>query len=204
LFKNNLYHVAGKTGTALVANGRMGYADKIYQSSFAGYFPAENPQYTCIVVIKNKPHAAIHFGADVAGPVFKEIADRLYSTFIRQTEVVAEKVKRTDSSAFLYTGNKKDINLVSSKLNIRYADSSKRMDDWIDMIGKNAFVVANAKTIHNNTMPELKGMGLKDVVYLCENMGLKLNAKGKGKVAVQSIQAGQPIAKGQLINIELY
>ena len=204
LFKNNLYHVAGKTGTALVANGRMGYGDKIYQSAFAGYFPAENPQYTCIVVIKNKPHAAIHFGADVAGPVFKEIADRLYSTFIRQTEIVAKQTKRADSSAFLFTGNKKDINLVSTKLNIKYADSTKKVDEWSDMMSKDAIVVVNTKNIQPNTMPELKGMGLKDVVYLCENMGLKLNAKGKGRVAVQSIQAGQPIAKGQLINIELY
>jgi cell division protein FtsI (penicillin-binding protein 3) len=52
-------------------------------------------------------------------------------------------------------------------------------------------------------MPELKGMGLKDVVYLCENIGLKVTVKGKGKVAAQSIIAGQAFARGQLINIEL-
>ncbi len=77
LFKGTTYPVAGKTGTALVADGRNGYGAGIYQSTFVGYFPADNPQYTCIVVIKNKPHAALIYGASVAGPVFKEIADRL-------------------------------------------------------------------------------------------------------------------------------
>ena len=52
-------------------------------------------------------------------------------------------------------------------------------------------------------MPELKGMGLKDAVYICENMGLKLNVKGKGKVGVQSIVAGQQVVKGQLVELEL-
>jgi cell division protein FtsI (penicillin-binding protein 3) len=77
LFKNTPYKVAGKTGTALVANGNRGYADKIYQSSFAGYFPADDPQYTCVVIIVNKAHAAVYYGAAVAGAVFKEISDQL-------------------------------------------------------------------------------------------------------------------------------
>ncbi len=79
VFKNCFYPVAGKTGTALVANGNRGYADHIYQSSFAGYFPADHPRYTCIVVIKNKPFAKKYLGASVAGPVFREVADKLMS-----------------------------------------------------------------------------------------------------------------------------
>jgi cell division protein FtsI (penicillin-binding protein 3) len=203
LFKNTPYSVAGKTGTALVANGNKGYADQIYQSSFAGYFPANNPQYTCVVVIKNKPHALVHHGADVAGPVFKEISDRLYSTYIRQANIVTVQQTKTDSSAFNYTGNKQDIVRVSEKLNLHYADSTGRLDEWINLSGINAFIVMNKKQVTPNTMPQLKGMGLKDVVYLCENMGLKVAAKGKGKVAAQSILPGQIIAKGQLINVEL-
>src|SRR4030095_166503 len=74
LFKGRPYQVAGKTGTALVANGNRGYADHIYQSSFAGYFPVNDPQYSCIVVIKNKPFAKKYLGASVAGPVFREVA----------------------------------------------------------------------------------------------------------------------------------
>src|SRR4029078_9160491 len=79
LFKGTLCQVAGKTGTALMANGSHGYADHIYQSTFAGYFPADDPQYSCIVVIKNKPFAKKYYGAVIAGPVFKEIADKLYA-----------------------------------------------------------------------------------------------------------------------------
>ena len=82
------YRIAGKTGTALVANGSRGYADKIYQSSFAGYFPADDPQYTCVVVIKNKPHAAKFYGGTVAGPVFREVADKLYALAVQKPRPV--------------------------------------------------------------------------------------------------------------------
>lgn len=202
LFKNAAYKVAGKTGTALVADGNRGYADKIYQSSFAGYFPAENPQYTCVVIIKNKAHAPVYYGAAVAGPVFKEIADRLYSTYIRQTNTASLQKKR-DSSAFNFAGNKRDIAFINTKLRLPFIDSTTRLDEWTEMNGKDAVVTLNRKAIEKNTMPQLKGMGLKDVVYLCENMGLKVNARGKGKVAEQSIPPGQAVVKGQMINVAL-
>ncbi len=203
LFKGTAYKVAGKTGTALVANGNRGYADQIYQSAFAGYFPADNPQYTCVVVIKNKSRALMHHGADVAGPVFKEIADRLYSTYIRQSNNITVQVKKTDSSSFSYSGMKKELSLITSTLKMPFADSTNRTDEWTNMSGKNATVVLSQKMVDKNAMPELKGMALKDVVYLCENMGLKVNVKGRGKVAGQSIVAGQPVARGQLVSIEL-
>lgn len=205
LFKGTPYKVAGKTGTALVANGNRGYADQIYQSAFAGYFPADDPQYTCVVVIVNKAHAVLHHGADVAGPVFKEISDRLYSTYIRQGNTLAAQQHKKDSSVFSYAGIKQDITYINKRMGLSYSDSTVRTDEWINMDGKDAAITLNKKQIdtNTNTMPLLKGMGLKDVVYLCENMGLKVNVKGRGKVATQSIIAGQPVAKGQLINIEL-
>jgi cell division protein FtsI (penicillin-binding protein 3) len=203
LFKNTTYKVAGKTGTALVANGNKGYADKIYQSSFAGYFPADNPQYTCVVIIVNKPHAAVYYGGAVAGTVFKEISDRLYSTYITQTNTAGAAQKKKDSSLFSYAGNKQDIAYVNRRLKLSYSDSTGRTDEWIDMNGKNASVVLNKKTIDNTTMPALKGMGLKDVVTVCENIGLKVIVRGKGKVAAQSIVPGQPFAKGQQISVLL-
>ena len=203
LFKGTPYKVAGKTGTALVANGNRGYADQIYQSAFAGYFPADNPQYTCVVVIKNKPRALLHHGADVAGPVFKEIADRLYSTYIRQSNTGTIQAKKVDSSSFSYSGMKKELTFITISLKMPFADSTSRTDEWTSVTGKNATVILSQKDISKNAMPELKGMALKDVVYLCENMGLKVNVKGRGKVAGQSIVAGQPVARGQLVSIEL-
>jgi cell division protein FtsI (penicillin-binding protein 3) len=203
LFANSAYKVAGKTGTALVANGNRGYADQIFQSSFVGYFPVEAPQYTIAVVVVNKAHAANHFGASVAGPVFKEIADRLYSTYIRAQNTQMVQQRKRDSSLFSYSGIKQDIAFINRKMGLVYADSTTRTDEWISLNGKDAFVSLTKKAIDTSKMPLLKGMGLKDVVYLCENMGLKVNVKGRGKVAAQSIVAGQPVARGQLVNVEL-
>ena len=203
LFKNTTYKVAGKTGTALVAKGNRGYADKIYQTSFAGYFPANDPQYTIVVVIKNKPNAVLHYGASVAGPVFKEIADRLYSNYVKHTNDVAKADKKFDSSYFNYTGAKQDLKQIASVFKMVYKDSNTATDEWANISGNKGSVEFASKQIDNKTMPQLKGMGLKDVVVLCENMGLKVNAKGKGKVAAQSIMVGQAFVKGQILNIEL-
>lgn len=203
LFAGTPYKVAGKTGTALVADGNKGYANKIYQSSFAGYFPADNPQYTCIVVIKNKPFAPVFYGASVAGPVFKEIADRLYSTYLRSTNTNMVANKKNDSIPFQYTGYKADITYLSEQLKLKYKDSTGRADQWSSIQNNNASIVLQKKIINQSAMPVLKGMGLKDAIFLCEEMGLMVSVKGKGKVAEQSILAGKPIAKGQLIYLSL-
>lgn len=203
LFKNTPYKVAGKTGTALVANGSRGYADKVYQSSFAGYFPADNPQYTIVVVIKNKPHAVVFYGGSVAGPVFKEISDRLYTTYVREANFKGIATIKTDSSNYSYTGNKNDIKQVASKLKFNYKDASALENEWASVSGNASGFMLNGKPVDATRMPALKGLGLKDAITLCENIGLKIQVKGKGKVMNQSIVAGQSIAKGQLINIEL-
>ncbi|KAF0242379.1 MAG: cell division protein FtsI (penicillin-binding protein 3) [Chitinophagaceae bacterium] len=203
LFANSPYKVGGKTGTALVADGNKGYASKIYQSSFAGYFPAENPQYTCVVVIKNKPFAPVFYGASVAGPVFKEIADRLYSTYLRGTKTTLASNKKSDSIPFQYTGYKQDITYLSQQLKLNYKDSTGRADLWSSIQNNNAALVLQKKQINDKSMPLLKGMGLKDAIYLCEEMGLMVNIKGRGRVAEQSIVPGQMIARGQQIFLSL-
>ncbi|UCG28286.1 MAG: penicillin-binding protein 2, partial [Bacteroidales bacterium] len=79
---NKNYKIAGKTGTAQIANERYGYKfeEKIsYQASFVGFFPSDNPRYSCIVVV-NSPSNSVYYGNLVAGPVFKEIADKVYAT----------------------------------------------------------------------------------------------------------------------------
>ncbi len=203
IFKNTSYKVAGKTGTALVANDNKGYADQIFQSSFAGYFPADDPQYTILVVIVNKPHVVNHFGATVAGPVFKEIADRLYLNYVHQNNYANPSSNKNDSSYFNYVGLKNDAKYLMKTMQLHYSDSTSLTNDWINInSNKGAITLINRK-ISSGTMPLLKGMGLKDAVYMCENIGLKLIVKGKGKVEDQSIVAGTPIAKGQIINILL-
>jgi len=202
LFKNNAYKVAGKTGTALVANGRNGYKDNIYQSSFAGYFPADNPQYTCVVVIVNKPNAVLHFGAEVAGPVFKEIADRLYTTYVRQNNFAATVVK-PDSNYFSYVGLKQDIKQVANMVKLPYSDDNNNEEAIASLSGNRGKSSFNERIIGNNFMPSLRGLGLKDAVVLCEGMGMKVKVKGRGKVNNQSIATGESVARGQLITVEL-
>ncbi len=202
LFKGTTYPVAGKTGTALVANGSHGYGDAIYQSSFAGFFPADNPQYTCVVVIVNKPHAAVFYGASVAGPVFKEIAERLITLNVPQPDSVRyASVKTNDSAAYSYAGFNSDIKSILSTIHIAYKDSAKTQ--LAKMVKQSNQPTITSISEIKNTMPALSGLGLKDALYICENAGLVVKINGVGKVVNQSINAGSAIAKGQLIKIEL-
>ncbi len=197
------YKIAGKTGTALVANGKRGYADKIYQSSFAGYFPADNPQYSIIVVIKNKPHALFFYGAAIAGPVFKEIADKIYALKVTRTnELQYSNFNRNDSVFYNYAGYTKDIKKVAAQLQMPVTETTGT-SNYSRMYKQGTGSVVSTQNISSKVMPSLAGMGLKDAVYLCENLGLKVTISGKGKVAAQSIVAGQGIRRGQSITIQL-
>lgn len=199
--KSNNYKIAGKTGTALVANGNKGYDDKIYQSSFAGYFPADNPQYTVIVVIRNKPHAAVFYGAAVAGPVFKEIADQVYSLKVDQHQSAVNTFKRTDTSRYNYAGYTNDLKTIASHLDINAKISGT--GNYSRLFKQSTDTVLVTRNVSLRRMPVLTGLGLKDAVYLCENLGLKVIIKGRGKVNSQSIQEGQNISKGQIVTIQL-
>jgi cell division protein FtsI (penicillin-binding protein 3) len=195
------YAIAGKTGTALVANGTRGYSDHIYQSSFAGYFPANDPQYSCIVVIRNKPFAHTYYGALVAGPVFKEIADKLYSSNLQALPAyTATPVK--DSTLAYWAGWKQDFKKVFGRMNMGYTDSSLS-GKWTYIQRQNDVATARKLQVARHSMPNVKGMGLKDALYMLENMNLKVVAKGMGKVSQQSLAAGTSIAQGQTVYIDL-
>jgi cell division protein FtsI (penicillin-binding protein 3) len=195
------YKMAGKTGTALVANGTRGYADHIYQSSFAGYFPADDPQYSCIVVIRNKPYAHKYYGAAVAGPVFKEIADKLYSKNIMALPLyTAAPVK--DSTLAYWSGWKQDFKKVFGTMSMGYLDSSSS-GNWTYVERHNDVATARRLNVTRKAMPNVKGMGLKDAIYMLENMNLKVVAKGMGKVSQQSLAVGTAIAQGQTVYLDL-
>lgn len=201
LFKGTPYKVAGKTGTALVANGNRGYADHIYQSSFAGYFPADNPQYSCIVVIKNKPFAKKYYGAAVAGPVFKEIADKLYAMNAEKNYHSSYALVK-DSSTYYYAGATDDLKKVMGELHINYKDSVKE-NDWSRLYAVNYNPVLNLQSVQKNSMPDVKGMGLKDALYLLENINVKVVVRGRGKVKAQSLAPGAVLSGNQIVTIEL-
>lgn len=198
---NPFYTLAGKTGTAQVANGNKGYADHIYQSSFAGYFPAGNPKYSCIVVIKNKPHALKYYGAQIAGPVFQEVANKLF-TVDADLYASFQHVKYADTSKHEWNGAKKDFMQIAKTLNSKISDSGAK-GEWSKVSSAKNEFVGNNWNVKYETMPDLKGFGLKDALELLERQQLQVVATGKGKVSSQSIQAGTPIQKGQTIYLTL-
>ena len=205
-FKNCFYSVAGKTGTALVANGNRGYADHIYQSSFAGYFPADHPRYTCIVVIKNKPFAKKYLGALVAGPVFREVADKLMSmeslTPDSSQLTAYTGLMKKDSAAYYYSGATDEIKKIMYSLQIPYADSS-RDKKWAGVFREKDQPLIKAKNEEPHRVPDVKGMGLKDALYLLESDNFQVVTRGSGKVKQQSIAPGTIISKNQKLILEL-
>jgi len=198
------YKIAGKTGTALVANGRHGYADHIYQSSFAGYFPADQPEYSCIVVIRNKPFAKKFYGAMVAGPVFREVADKLVALKSERSKGSFDERNNEafDSTAFYYAGYTTSLKEVLTEVKMKYADSTDH-SDWSMLYANNEKRVISKQNIARRTIPNIKGMGLKDAVYLMESMDIKVKSSGTGKVVSQSISPGTPIQKNQIVTLEL-
>jgi len=201
VFKDFPFAVAGKTGTAHVAGGDVKYHHGVYQASFAGYFPADNPEYTCIVVVKTKPHAAMHYGGQLAAPVFKEVAVKLYAMYVEGKKSKVPAIAK-DSSYFNYAGFSKDVKQVIKTLNVPYADSSSK--DWSIVYANSHFnpVIRPLQTA-KNLVPDLRGMALKDAVYAVEELGLKVHVRGRGKVVAQDIAAGTPARKNQTITLLL-
>ena len=200
-FKDMPFAVAGKTGTAHVADGNIKYYDGVYQATFVGYFPAEQPQYTCIVVIRTKPHAFLHYGGQVAAPVFREIATKLYAMYVEKNNA-PNYVTVKDSSGYFYAGYTKDIRNVFSKLDVNYNDSASQ-NNWSRVYAENARPVVKGNNVQGKLMPNVKGMGLKDALYLLENIGVKVVVKGRGKIINQSIPAGTPLTKGFTVLVQL-
>jgi len=199
-FKDMPFAVAGKTGTAHVADGKIKYDDGVYQASFVGYFPADKPKYTCIVVIRTRPHDPIHYGGLLAAPVFREIATKIYSMYVEKNPSMYAAGK--DSSGYFYAGLTNDLKNVYREMNVSYTDSSAE-NTWSSVYASNYRPVMKATSVRQLVMPNVKGMGLKDAIYLLENMGVKVSVKGKGKITSQSVAPGVTLAKGITVMLEL-
>lgn len=181
------FPIAGKTGTAQVANGNKGYTEHIYQSSFAGYFPTDKPKYSCIVVIKNKPFAARYYGAQIAGPVFRTIANKLY-TIDRDLYQYYKHPTLIDTNRNSTKGKLSDHKLIVQQF------KNQKSDTLLQFLSNN---------ISSGIMPDLNGYGLKDALEILEDQSIQVIAYGKGKVTAQSIPAGTPLQKGQTVYLNL-
>ncbi len=204
--KNPNYSVGGKTGTALVADGRLGYKKPVYRSSFCGYFPANNPQYTCFVMV-NAPSKGVYYGGAVAGPVFKEIADKVYANSHNLHGDIKLVLNQTNPTPTVIKGAHKQ--QLQTALNL-LGKEAKRVDsveengsEWAQAIMSDKDAKLLPRNISKNYMPDVTGMGLKDAVYLLENTGLKVEVIGYGKVKEQSIPVGTTLVKGSKVTIKL-
>jgi cell division protein FtsI (penicillin-binding protein 3) len=195
------FSVAGKTGTAHVAGGNVKYYDGVYQASFVGYFPTDQPEYTCIVVIKTKPHAALHYGGQLAAPVFKEVATKLYAMNVERKNVIPVQYKQ-DSIFTMYAGSSNDVKDIFSSMNISYSDSTEKKI-WSNVYISPEKPVVKSAIVAKKSIPDVRNMSLKDALYILENIKLKVITKGRGKVIAQDILPGTPVTKNQNITLLL-
>lgn len=205
LLETKAYKIAGKSGTALVANNKEGYVkggQKIYQSSFVGYFPAEDPKYSCIVVI-NAPKGADIYGSSVAGPVFRQISDYVYAYELGLNEDVELPVAKIENDIPGTTaGRKKDIANVLDELDILNGFAFTK-SEWVEAKPDEDGLELSNREVQKGLVPNVRGMGATDAVYLLENNGLRVSVRGRGKVKSQSVRAGTKIQRGQSIVLVL-
>ena len=202
---SNQFSVSGKTGTAQVAQGKHGYKGSgiSYLVSFCGYFPSENPKYTCLVSIQI-PHGPASGGLQ-AGSVFSKIAERVYAKHLYRrledakdsTAILVPDVKNGDMRETAYILDELDINSNASNFNKKGSPLWGKASNTV-----NYTELKETKFI-DNLVPNVRGMGAKDAVYLLESKGMNVRLNGTGKVISQSIMQGTRIVKNQTITLKL-
>lgn len=197
------YKIAGKTGTAQISQNKYGY-DKThpsYQASFVGYFPADAPKYSCMVVVY-APSKDMYFGGAVSAPIFKDIADKVYSTHIELHDKPLQRDSTVNVMPFAKAGQQKDMKKVLAKLDIPVTSKDVDANFISPAIESDEIVMTERKTVAGIT-PNVTGMGVKDAVFILENAGYRVKINGRGNVVRQSISSGTKVTKGQLIILDL-
>jgi cell division protein FtsI (penicillin-binding protein 3) len=195
---DSFYKIAGKTGTAKnVENGR--YTNKYY-TSFAGYFPAEKPRYSCIVVIDNPKRYKI-YGSDVAAPVFKEVADKIYALDLKMHQPYMAGEAQAGVFPVIQSGEMEDLKLICNQIGI----SNHAQDDsrWVKARIVNNGINWKGVDPGKNKVPDVRGMTLRDALYILENKTLKVIYEGTGRVKEQSLLPGSSINQSNVIEIKL-
>lgn len=197
--RDDKYKIAGKTGTAKkVKDGKYMNA---YYTSFAGYFPADDPRYSCIVVI-DEPQGYQIYGSDVAAPVFKEISDKIYALQIDLHEELPDtREEYAGIFPVIRSGNQEELTYLSNELGI--SNHSETEATWVTTDVVNHSVYWKKNELKQDHVPDVRGMTLRDAIYVLENMGLNVNVKGSGRVDQQSLSPGTKFAKGANIKLQL-
>ncbi len=188
--QNASFSIAGKTGTAQISKGSSGYkGKKSYQASFCGYFPADRPLYSCIVVV-NAPSKNVYYGNLVAGPIFKEIANKVYSTSLNAQEELLAKTSTSNRPRIPISknGDYDDLAQVYEELSVPF--NANENAQWVSVSTGKDTVSVRARNYSDNLVPNVVGMDIEDAIYLLENKGVKVEIEGRGVVKYQSIAPG--------------
>ena len=197
---NPFFKIAGKTGTAQIAVGQEGYEKGMYLASFAGYFPADNPKYSVMVTFNNPKGG--YYGSSVAGPVFKEIAEKVFAMQILSDKIPEEKKIEGSKLPNVKKGNPEDILKIAKELDLdniigeptSYLASVKKEENQI---------VLSENKISAGIVPDVRGIGASNAVFIMENAGLRVKVKGVGKVKIQSLPPGSKYWNGQTVYLTL-
>ena len=197
--KTEKYKIAGKTGTAQkIEKGR--YVRKYY-TSFAGYFPADNPKYSCIVIV-DSPKGYYMEGSTTAAPVFREISDKIYSTdFVLHKPLEVKNTAKKGHFPMIKGGYRDDLKYLCNKLAI--SNHTRTEEDWVKSSVSNNSVFWKSKGMIENLVPNVLGYTLKDAIFVLENEGLQVKFEGKGRVIKQSQQPGTKVLNGSEIILHL-
>jgi cell division protein FtsI (penicillin-binding protein 3) len=199
------YQIAAKTGTAQIALGNKGYTQdgkKTYMASLCGYFPAKDPLYSIIIVV-SAPSKAAYYGNEVAGPVFREIADKVYSN----SKEIHKPLQVDTASAIVHVplvkaGRKVDIQEVAKTLSLKTALTDENANYVWPQLYSETYSLKGIQT-KESEVPQLVGMGLRDALTILENQKITVKVIGRGVIKKQSLAAGTRVMKGTTITIEL-
>lgn len=215
---NPNYRVAGKTGTAQVSKGKLGYhydGGRNYLATVVGYFPADNPKYSCIVAIETfhrDGSSKLYYGGSLSGPVFRSIADKVYSQAVdwghnlQRPEKFATAAANSAPTAIEHTA--------SQRILVKGGDS-KKVDNVVRMfklpikqssdkiVRIDSSLSVESIDLDNAQVPNVRGMGLRDAIYTLNSLGFKVFTSGAGTVSEQTPQPGVAFIKGDSIKLVL-
>jgi cell division protein FtsI (penicillin-binding protein 3) len=196
---SDMVTVAGKTGTAMIASGG-GYSG--YYVSFCGYFPIDKPKYTCFVGIR-RPQGSPSGGL-MPGAVFRNIAENVYARNFVSKPVEAPKDTVHTHTPKVKSGSYNYTKIVLNKIGQDYKDLDEK-SEWVVCATEEGSdnLSIKSRSVIQNLIPNVIGMGARDAIYLLENAGLKVVIHGSGKVVEQSIQPGAKLVRGSVITIQL-
>jgi cell division protein FtsI (penicillin-binding protein 3) len=204
--KDSLYTIAGKTGTAVIHQGAGWVGDdgrRQYRASFVGYFPADKPKYSCIVVVTRPTKGTSYYGSVVAGGVFKAIADKVYATTLDlHATLNPGDLGKPAGEPTILPGIGSDIGCVIGGLNLALP-VPRESEEIVEFTREDNRIAMRTRPAVADSLPNVQGLGLKDALPVLENLGYSVRVQGTGRIMVQSPPPGTPRDSVRIVELQL-